>query len=250
MCLCLFAINASDEFPLILLANRDEFRARPAEQAAFWKDHPQVLAGRDLQGMGTWLGMSTNGNIAFLTNYRHPDFFNRKGPTRGTLVSDFLINGTDGENYLRSIENPDAYNGFNLVVGTATKLFYYSNVEDDVKEIGEGIHGLSNAFLNTSWPKVDDGKAKLKSAIGSDSLDNDQLFSILHDGGFAPENQLPETGVGPELEKVLSAKFINTPNYGTVCSTVIKVDRNGNRWFEEKTFDAAGKEVAKVEYRL
>lgn len=244
MCLCLFAINESEEFPFVLIANRDEFRRRPAAKADFWKDHPNILAGRDLEGMGTWLGTNKDGKIAFLTNYRHPDFFNRKGPTRGTLVSNFLIGNEDGESYLKSIENTEAYNGFNLVVGTTKKLFYYSNVENEIKIISSGIHGLSNAFLDSSWPKVDDGKDRLKAAIDSNALNTENLFSILHDSSFAKTEDLPQTGVGPEMEKILSAKFINTPNYGTVCSTVIKLDRNGTCFFEEKSFDAEGKEVA------
>lgn len=250
MCLCLFAINESEEFPFILIANRDEFRRRPAAKADFWEDEPTILAGRDLEGMGTWLGTNKAGKIAFLTNYRHPDFFGRKGPTRGKLVSNFLITEMDGDNYLRSIENPEAFNGFNLVVGTAKKLFYYSNVENKIKAITSGIHGLSNAFLNTSWPKVDDGKAKLKAAIESNTLDSDTLLSILHDSSIAKDEELPHTGVGPELEKVLSAKFINTPDYGTVCSTVIKFDRNGTCFFSEWTFDREGKEVGEAEYHL
>jgi len=250
MCLCLFAVNEHDEFPFILIANRDEFRKRPAAKADFWADYPNVLAGRDLEGMGTWLGTNKAGKIAFLTNYRHPDFFNRKGPTRGTLVSNFLIGDDNGESYLQSIENTEAYNGFNLVVGTATELFFYSNVENEIKAITSGIHGLSNAFLDTSWPKVDDGKAKLKAAIESNTLDSDNLFSILHDSSFAKTEDLPETGVAPELEKVLSAKFINTPDYGTVCSTVIKFDRNDNCFFEERTFNAMGARIAEVKFSL
>jgi uncharacterized protein with NRDE domain len=250
MCLCLFAVNAHDEFPFILIANRDEFRTRPASIAAFWEEHPNVLAGRDLQGMGTWLGMNKSGKIAFLTNYRHPDYFNRKGPTRGTLVSNFLTSERNGKEYLDSVQNPTEYNGFNLVVGSLDGLYYYSNVEGKVKPINSGVHGLSNAFLNTSWPKVDDGKEKLKSAIEKNDLNSNHLFSILADGSFAKESELPETGVSQELEKVLSAKFINTPNYGTVCSTVIKIDRNGKCFFEEKTFNEKGLETGKVSYEF
>jgi len=250
MCLCLFAINEHDEFPFILIANRDEFRKRPAAKAAFWEDNPNVLAGRDLEGMGTWLGANKFGKIAFLTNYRHPDFFGRKGPTRGSLVSNFLIGDENGESYLKSIENTEVYNGFNLVVGTSEKLFYYSNVENEIKEIDSGIHGLSNAFLDTSWPKVDDGKSKLKTAIETDMLDSESLFSILHDSSFAKSEELPQTGVGPELEKVLSAKFINTPDYGTVCSTVVKVNRHGYCQLDEKSFDGNGSEIGKVSYQF
>lgn len=248
MCLCLFAIDQHDEYPFILLANRDEFRKRPAAQAAFWEDHPNVLAGRDLEGMGTWLGINKRGEIAFLTNYRHPEFFERKGPTRGKLVSDFLSSETDAKTYLESIENPKAYNGFNLVAGTPSSLFYYANVDNRLESIASGILGLSNAFLNTPWPKVDDGKIKLQKAIENNGLENDLLFSILHDSSFAKDEELPETGVGKDLEKLLSAKFINTPTYGTVCSTVIKIDRKGNCLFEERSFDVDGKEAGKVEF--
>jgi uncharacterized protein with NRDE domain len=250
MCLCLFALNQHDEFPFILLANRDEFRRRLSAPADRWQDHPQVLAGRDLEGMGTWLGISKLGRIAFLTNYRHPDYFNRKGPTRGTLVSDYLIGTNEAESYLNTITDPKAFNGFNLVAGTPDRLFYYSNVEGAPRPIDSGIHGLSNAFLNTSWPKVDDGKAKLKAAIGTNAVDTETLFSILHDSSFAKDEALPQTGVGPELEKVLSAKFINTPAYGTVCSTVVLVDRNGRVIFEERSFDNDGSESGRMSFKV
>ncbi len=252
MCLCLFSINEHDEFPFILLANRDEFRKRPASKANFWTDKPQVLAGRDLEGMGTWLGTNKSGSIAFLTNYRHPDCFNRKGPTRGTLVSNFLAQKTDPEAYLNSITDPKDYNGFNLIIGNVKQLFYYSNVEGQIQRLEAGTHGLSNAFLNTSWPKVDDGKRKLNEAVQSNNLSSDNLFSILHDGGFANEKELPETGVSPELEKILSAKFITTPDYGTVCSTVIKIDKKNNCFFEERTFNHKGKttDTGRYEFKI
>lgn len=250
MCLCLFALDQHDEFPFILIANRDEFRNRPAAPAAFWQDHPQVLAGRDLEAMGTWLGTNKRGEIAFLTNYRHPDYFNRKGPTRGKLVADFLTSDLDAEAYLKSIENPKAYNGFNLVVGRPSSLFYFANANEQLEKIESGIHGLSNAFLNTSWPKVDEGKAKLQAAIESNEISSENLFSILHDSSFAKDEELPETGVGYELEKMLSAKFINSPQYGTVCSTVIKIDRSGNCSFEERSFDTEGEEIEAVQFEL
>lgn len=250
MCLCLFAINQHDEFPFILLANRDEFRKRPSEKAGFWKDHPHVLAGRDLQANGTWLGVSKDGKIAFLTNYRHPKYFNRQGPTRGKLVSNFLTNSSESRNYLNSIENVDAYNGFNLVAGTLNQLYYYSNVENQVKEIESGYHGLSNAFLNTSWPKVDLGKAQLQEAIESDKLDTDSLFNILKDEKQHDLRLLPDTGVGEDLEKMLSPKFINSEEYGTVCSTVVKVHQNGTIYFEERSFDSKGEEIERVEFEF
>jgi uncharacterized protein with NRDE domain len=250
MCLCLFAINQHDEFPFILLANRDEFRKRPSEKAGFWKDHPQVLAGRDLQQMGTWLGVNKSGKIAFLTNYRDPKYFNRPGPSRGALVAEFLKEEHESRSYLESIENVDDYNGFNLVTGTVNDFHYFSNVENEIKPIEAGIHGLSNAFLNTSWPKVDEGKAQLLAAVKSNNLENRELFSILRDDHLANSNQLPNTGVGEELEKMLSPKFINSVEYGTVCSTIVKVHRNGTVFFEERSFDEVGNERGRVEFEL
>jgi uncharacterized protein with NRDE domain len=248
MCLCLFAIGQHDEFPFVLLANRDEFRRRSAEKAGFWEDHPTILAGRDLQGNGTWLGVSKTGKIAFLTNYRHPKYFNRQGPTRGKLVSDFLTSEQDGIVYLNSIQNPSEYNGFNLVVGTFNQLHYYSNVENEPQTISPGYHGLSNALLNTSWPKVDEGKQQLQEAIESDQLISEVLFGILKDEYRPDPSRLPDTGVGPELEKLLSPKFINSKEYGTVCSTVIKVHRNGTVHFEERSYNSEGKEIGKMEF--
>lgn len=250
MCLCLFAINQHDEYPFILLANRDEFRKRPAAKAGFWEDHPHVLAGRDLQQMGTWLGVNKAGNIAFLTNYRDPKFFNRPGPSRGALVADFLKGTQDSKLYLESIKEPEEYNGFNLVTGTANNLHYFSNVENEIKPIEAGIHGLSNAFLNTSWPKVDEGKSQLQAAIKANDLENGGLFSILRDDHIADSNILPDTGVGEELEKMLSPRFINTEEYGTVCSTVIKMNRNGMIHFEERSFDLYGQEIGQVNFQV
>ena len=249
MCLCLFVIDQHDEFPFILLANRDEFRKRPAEKAAFWKDQPQILAGRDLQGQGTWLGI-TSGKIAFLTNYRYPKYFNRQGPTRGKLVSEFLSGNSNGADYLNSISDPEAYNGFNLVAGAFHQLYFYSNVENQIKKIEAGYHGLSNAFLNTSWPKVDLGKKQLREALESNTLDSDSLFSILKDENRPNPELLPDTGVGLELEKLLSPKFINSKEYGTVCSTLVKVLRNGTVFFEERSFDENGKESGRAEFKL
>ena len=248
MCLCLFAINQHDEYPFILLANRDEFRKRPAAKAAFWEDNSNILAGTDLEGMGTWLGVNTAGNIAFLTNYRHPDYFNRKGPTRGKLVSDFLSGNVNAHDYLSSIEKPEDYNGFNLVAGNFQELYYFSNIENEVRKIETGVHGLSNAFLNTSWPKVVKGKMQLGNALAANQLDNDSLFQILKDEEKPNSSLLPDTGVGIELEKMLSPKFINSEEYGTVCSTVVKMNRNGMVTFEERTYNNQGEGVEKVDF--
>lgn len=250
MCLCLFAINEHDEYPFILIANRDEFRHRPALPAHFWEDKPTILAGRDLQGNGTWCGINKSGKVAFLTNYRHPKYFDRKGPTRGKLVSDFLSNKVDAGTYIESIENPENYNGFNLVAGTFQFLHFYSNVEQKIIKIDNGIHGLSNALLNTSWPKVEDGKSQLSKAIQENRLDTESLFSILRDENPFDNQKLPDTGISDELEKMLAPKFINSKNYGTVCSTIVRVSRTGCVEFEERSFDENGNQTKTVRFQL
>ncbi len=241
MCLCLFAINAHEDYPFILLANRDEFRKRPSAKASFWQENNNVLAGRDLQQMGTWLGITKTGKIAFLTNHRHPKFFNRSAPSRGSLVSNFLSGNSAGHEYLNSLEQPEAYNGFNLITGSSKSLFYFSNVQQEVVAIEDGVHGLSNAFLNTSWPKTELGKTDLQNLINRDEFEENQLFSILEDSQLPPDNELPDTGVGLNLERVLAPRFINTLEYGTVCSTVVLIDKKNLCFFTERTFDAHGK---------
>ena len=250
MCLCIFAIDQHPEFPFILLANRDEFRNRPAAKATFWDDHSHVLAGRDLKQMGTWLGVTTNGKIAFLTNHRDPKLFNRPAPSRGALVSNFLTGNSDANNYLHSIQKPEVYNGFNLIVGSPRHLSYLSNVEESIFSIEPGIHGLSNAFLNSGWPKSETGKEALAVAIEQDQMDIDSLFEILGNTQKPSDDRLPQTGVGLELERTLSPLFINTPEYGTVCSTVIKVDRYNRFYFEERSYNSLGVMTTQVAHEF
>jgi uncharacterized protein with NRDE domain len=250
MCLCLFAINQHDKYPFILLANRDEFRKRPSVKAGFWTDQPQILAGIDLQQMGTWLGITKTGRLAFLTNHRNMETLKQDAPSRGALVSNFLSSEMEADHYLKNINHPESFNGFNLIVGQPNALFYYSNVEQKVHQIDDGIHGLSNALLNSFWPKVDTGKKQLQEAIEADTLVNGDLFGILANDEIPTDDQLPETGVGLEFERILSSRFINTPEYGTVCSTVIKIDRKQNCHFEERTFNAQGQESDRAAYHF
>ena len=155
MCLIFFSLKNHPTYKLVIAANRDEFYQRKTEPASFWKDHPTILGGRDLEANGTWMAMNKEGKISLVTNYRDLSNINPKAPSRGQLVSDFLLNGISAEKYLAQVEkNGKAYNGFNLVVGSSDKLVYYSNYKNGVEEIPPGLHGLSNHLLNTPWPKV------------------------------------------------------------------------------------------------
>ena len=239
MCVIFFAYQKYPEFPLILLANRDEFYNRPTEAAKDWEDFPQIFGGRDLVGKGTWLGVNKAGKFAAVTNYRDPN-----APTgsrsRGNLVADFLKTDESAENYLSEIQKQAReFSGFNLLVGEInaqkSELFYYSNRTDNIEKLASGIYGLSNHLLDTPWRKVAKGKRMLAENING-NFSKDSFFQLLGDESLADDADLPDTGIGKSREKLLSAIFIKTPIYGTRCSTVLTFDKDFKLNFEERVF--------------
>ena len=239
MCVIFFAYKIYPEFPLILLANRDEFYNRPTEAAKNWRDFPQILAGRDLVGNGTWLGINNAGKFAAVTNYRDPNA-PKGNVSRGNLVADFLKSDESAENYLKEIQKKASeFSGFNLIVGEINaqknELFYYSNRADKIKNLPRGIYGLSNHLLDTAWRKVEKGKQFLTENINK-NLSKDSFFELLSDESLADDTDLPDTGIGKSREKLLSAIFIKTPIYGTRCSTVLTFDNDFKFDFEERVF--------------
>ena len=164
MCLIFISLNDHPDYRLIVAANRDEFYERKTHPAQFWNDHTNILGGRDLEANGTWMAMAKNGKISMVTNYRDLQNLKKQAPSRGQLVADYLVNGDRPEGYLKEVESKGKnYNGFNLIVGTPNELFYYSNYKNGIEKISDGLHGLSNHLLNTSWPKVEWGKEKMES---------------------------------------------------------------------------------------
>lgn len=249
MCLILFAYNAHPRYKLILAANRDEFYSRPTAPAAFWRDVPKVLAGRDLTAGGTWLGITKTGRFAAVTNYRDP-----KAPagtkSRGDLTRDFLMGNDSTKNYLRRIENEkNDYSGFNLLVGEFTEneneLLYFSNCGGDgIKKLHAGIYGLSNALLDTNWRKVETGKTNFARILQtSGDVFAADLFPILAERTIVADEQLPDTKIGIERERILSSAFIETEGYGTRSSTVLLIEESGKIVFVEKTFVGTAGEV-------
>ena len=238
MCLIFFSLKQHPTYKLIIAANRDEFYNRKTEAAHFWKDHPEILGGRDLEACGTWMGMNRSGRISLLTNYRDPQNINPQAPSRGQLVSDFLLTKDDPKTYLEFIERKGRmYNGFNLLVGDADSLWYYSNYREGVTEIPPGYYGLSNHLLETPWPKVIRGKERLKSVFDQPEIDPEDVFEILYDDQRAPDELLPDTGLTLDRERALSSMFIKTENYGSRCSTVVLVDYNNRVLFSERVYD-------------
>jgi len=243
MCLILLAWRAHPRYPLVVAANRDEFFARPTAAADFWPDAPQVLAGRDLQGGGTWLGVTRSGRFAALTNYRDPAQVKAEAPSRGELVSGFLCGRGAPDDFRRRIESvAPAYNGFNLLFGTGRSLHYFSNCGEGGGELGSGIYGLSNHLLDTPWPKVANGKSALARALAA-LPDDAPLLALLRDDRIAPDDALPRTDVSLDWERLLSAAFVRSAGYGTRSSTVLLVDDAGNLNFDEATFDAQARQI-------
>ncbi|POR53497.1 uncharacterized protein with NRDE domain [Paraburkholderia eburnea] len=241
MCLIVFdwRPRASDGALFTLAANRDEFLRRTAAPLQWWDDAPDVLAGRDLVGGGTWLGMTRGGRFAALTNYRAPHEMRPDAPTRGTLVSRWLTGAADLPQscdtplgYLEAVAREgDLYNGFNLIVGdwTRRELAWYCNRADKAPALlPDGTHGISNAVLDTPWPKLVHKRAELAQQVANGpDVPLDTLIGIMRDPRTAPDAQLPATGIPLERERALSAAFIDTPDYGTRGTTALRVRVNG-----------------------
>lgn len=248
MCLILVAWQAHPDYPLVVAANRDEFHARRSAAADFWTDDSRILAGRDLEAGGTWLGLSRHGRFAALTNYRDPTRHRPDAPSRGGLVAGFLGGDPGIDDYLDAL-TPADYNGFNLLLHEAGRLVAFSNVSMERHELAPGVYGLSNALLDTPWPKVGAGKTALEAALAA-LPDDTGLWRLLRDDTVHPDHALPATGVPPEWERLLSAAFIRSPGYGTRCSTVVKVGADGTAEFEERAWQPDGQSGGRHAYRL
>jgi len=238
MCLIFFAYESHPSYRLILAANRDEFFHRPAQTAHFWDSHPWVLAGRDLEMLGTWMGITKSGRFAALTNFRDPAFLRKNAKSRGFLVRDFLCSDDPVDKYMMNVKkNQNLYNPFNLLVGDASNLLYFSNHSSEVQVLKPGIFGLSNHLLDTPWAKVRKSKQALMNYLKKATLVEPQaLFEILSDTEPAEDHELPSTGIGKEREKLLSPIFIQGNEYGTRASTVLLIDHNNHVFFQEKGF--------------
>lgn len=237
MCLIVFSWKVIPGLPLIAAANRDEFYARPTAPAGWWEDRPDIYAGRDLQDGGTWIGISRTGRFAAITNVRAPAERREHAPSRGTLVADFLSSTATAAEYIAQISaTAGDFNGFNLLVNDGRDLIWYSNKgQSDARNgqpLAPGIYGLSNALLDVCWPKVVRTKAQFASLLCQGAPD-ETYFEMLSDTTRAGDCRLPSTGVGLETERLLSAVFIESPEYGTRSSTLVKLHACGTAVLEE-----------------
>ncbi len=237
MCIAFLAVDSHPRYPLIVLANRDELFARPTLAMASWEGRPTIIAGRDLQAGGTWLGVNELGHLALLTNYREPAEVTRDGPSRGALVSGYLSGELgDFETYLR--EHGATYAGFNIIFGPWRRLLHFSNRGPGFTALGSGLHGLSNALLNTPWPKVTRGKELLREALAGEEVEVERLFELLDDSVPAREEELPETGLSKSLEQRLSSIRLPAQGpYGSRSATILLVDEDGLMRLWERPYD-------------
>lgn len=229
MCMCTIfvAFQTHPEYPLIVAANRDEFYHRPTAPAHFWEDTPNVLAGRDLEKRGTWLGVTKTGRFAALTNFRTPNEKTKGKRSRGELVTNVLNSNRQIEHILKDIKEKDSrYPGYNLLAGNHEELYYYSNVKKELQRLEPGIYGLSNHLLNTDWPKVTAGKKEFAQILSTPPGEmTEQLFRLLRNTTTYPDELLPNTGVSLRLERILSSIFIKSEDYGTRSSTVLFMNK-------------------------
>jgi uncharacterized protein with NRDE domain len=238
MCLIFFALNQHPDYKLIIAGNRDEFYNRKTSAAAFWPEYPTLLAGRDLEAMGTWLGITKQGRISMLTNYRDPVNINPAAPSRGKLVSDFLMTDATPETYLLEVSRKGGqYNGFNLVTGNESELWYYSNYGGAIEKMTDGYHGLSNHLLDTPWPKVQRGKAVFADIVLDSNANPEKLLDFLYNEERAADDLLPNTGLTLDWERALSSRFIKTSGYGSRSSTVILINQKNEVSFTERVYD-------------
>ncbi|WP_305042734.1 NRDE family protein [Geoalkalibacter sp.] len=240
MCLIVLSLHAHPELPLVLAANRDEFYRRPTAPAGFWTESPGMLAGRDLQGGGTWLGVTHAGRWAAVTNVRNPRDIQPGRRSRGWMVRDFLLGECDPRDFLAGLAaEADEFPGFNLLLGEGAAAWYFSNRDPrGVLRLGPGIHGLSNALLDTPWPKLRGARTELAGLLagGNPAPSAAELFALLGDQSRPADAELPDTGVGLEWERTLSSRFIRSADYGTRCSTLLRLDAAGGIDFRERAF--------------
>ena len=237
MCLIVVGWRVDPDFPLVVAANRDEFHARSTAVANFWADAPEVIAGRDLEAGGTWLGITRGGRFAAVTNVREPGA--AKGlHSRGRLTQAFLEGRQSAADHVGLIKMGD-YSGFNLLVGDGQSLWYCSNRGTKPLELAPGVYGLSNHLLDSPWPKLLTARQRFSQAL-THLPDREPLFGILADDEIVPDSELPDSGIPLDWERRLSAIFVRAEGYGTRASTVVVQAADGSINFEERSFGPGG----------
>ncbi|MFO7552547.1 MAG: NRDE family protein [Haliea sp.] len=251
MCLIVFAWQVRPDFPLVVVANRDEFHRRPTAPSGFWPEHPQLVAGRDLEAGGTWMGVTRQGRFAAITNYRDPSRSLPAARSRGELPLAFLTGSDTPERFLQQLaDRAGDYAGFNLLVGSGEHLWYFSNSsgENRPRALAPGLYGLSNARLDTPWPKLELARSRLAPLLATPALSHEALRRAVSDRRLAAEEDLHPLGLSNGMDRQLSAQFIVTAEYGTRSTTSFWLQQSSDTGtlaasWEELSFDPAGREI-------
>ncbi len=248
MCLIAFAWRPDHALPLVLAANRDEFYARSSLPLGEWPDMPGLFAGRDLQAGGTWLGVNAKGRFAALTNIRDPHQAKGIG-SRGELPVEFLRGDLDAEAFLAELRpRLERYSGFNLLLGDRHGLYYFNSEEGQARRLQPGLYGLSNAELDTPWPKVLRASERLAGCLSNPQPN--ELLELMRDRQQPPQVLLPDTGIGVDWELLLSSMFIVGPGYGTCSSSALVLDADGGVKLVERRYDSQGQPVQETAIEL
>jgi len=252
MCLAVLAIRMHPDYPLVLVHNRDEFHDRPAEVLASRGGNPEVWAGLDNPSKGYWLAVRADGSFGFVNNYRDWDLLKDGRPSRGVLIKDFIHGQESIEAYLnRLTPQADQFNPFNLILGrNPSEIVFFNSLDKKIIPLQPGMYGVSNHRLDTPWPKVVLAKQLLGNALGERNNDAFQkaLFALLTNDSRPTDDQLPDTKVGLDIERLLSSIFIASKEYGTVASTVVLMKPDGTVIIREKSFGSCGKYLGEREH--
>jgi uncharacterized protein with NRDE domain len=253
MCLLAIAWHTHPTHSLVLAANRDEFHSRAAAAMNRWNE-PPMLAGRDLQAGGTWLGIGPARRFGVITNFRELTRPRRSAPSRGNLIPEYLASGLPAADFLAQLEaDAMGYAGFNLLLGDGGQLWYASNRADEfARPLPPGVYGLSNHFLDTPWPKLERVRQRMHGLLQTteESSLRRALLEALEDRERSALHDLPATGLTPDWEHVLSSPFVLHADYGTRCATVVVADARGHGAVIERQYDRAGQPVGDAEFRL
>ena len=239
MCILFIAVKQHPDYPMIICANRDEFHQRPTQNMHWWPEQ-KILAGKDIQAGGTWLGLSTQGDFAALTNFRRPNHFDVNKQSRGDLVVQALSNSHQQMQQTLAL-NSKQYNDFNLVFGPLNNLQAFDSVQKKFVKLTPGFHSICNGALDDIWPKMSSGLKLLEKLITNKNVNIEQLLSVMTNQDIADQQQLPATGLSAELESLLSSIFIVSPEYGTRSTAIILQKNSGNIEVYERNYNNEGK---------
>lgn len=232
MCILFIAVKAHPQYPLIVAANRDEFHVRPSQSLRQWPDVDGVIAGRDLQAGGTWLGLHERGRFAALTNIRRPDLIKSDAPSRGALVV-AALQASDSQAYGQQLLAGGGHNPYNLVFGDINNLQVFCSVSRELKVLAPGVYAVSNGEPDAQWPKMQRGVQMLQHALATDRLSSTDLQAMMRDKHRAADAQLPDTGVGLAVERMLSPIFIEGDDYGTRTTSLLFLSAQSYRFYEQ-----------------